>query len=310
VGVEEYPKTLLEFEEQFRAESACEEYLFRLRWPEGFKCPRCQHNEAWHTKRGLWHCSKCGHQTSVLSGTIFQDTSKPLRIWFRAIWHVVGQKNGVNALGLQKELGLGSYRTAWSWLHKLRCAMVRPGRERLSGTVEVDDGYIGAPAGGKRTPRLDKKAVVLVAAEKDGKKIGRIRICQIPRARIEIINKIIPEIIEPGATIVTDGWSGYREISRLGYKHEVHTYKEEGKANFLPGVNLVMSLLKRWLMGTHQGAVRRSHLDYYLDEFVFRFNRRTSQSRGKLFYRMIQQAAQVEPVTIRNISKRYKESTE
>ena len=185
--------------------------------------------------------------------------------------------------------------------------MVRPGRERLSGVVEIDDGYIGAPAGGKRTPRLDNKAVVLVAVEKDGKKIGRIRICQIPRATIEVINKVIPGIIEPGTTIVTDGWSGYREVSRLGFKHEVHTYKEEGNGKFLPGVNLVMSLLKRWLMGTHQGAVRRSHLDYYLDEFVFRFNRRKSQSRGKLFFRVMEHAVQVDPVTIKDISGRRKD---
>jgi transposase-like protein/predicted RNA-binding Zn-ribbon protein involved in translation (DUF1610 family) len=305
--MEQYPKDLLAFEQQFSTEEACLEYLFEIRWPDGFRCPQCGNAKAWRTQKKLLHCANCGHQTSVLAGTIFQDTSKPLRLWFRAIWHVVGQKNGVNALGLQKELGLGSYHTAWSWLHKLRSAMVRPGRERLSGVVEVDDGYIGAPAGGKRTPRLDNKAVVLVAVEKDGKKIGRIRICQIPRATIEVINKIIPEIVEPGTTIVTDGWSGYRELSRLGYKHEVHTYKEEGNGKFLPGVNLVMSLLKRWLMGTHQGAVRRSHLDYYLDEFVFRFNRRKSQSRGKLFFRVMEHAVQLDPVTIKDISGRRKD---
>lgn len=304
--MEEYPKDLPAFERQFSTEEACEEYLFKNRWPEGFKCPRCGKTKAWRTQRKLLHCADCGHQSSILAGTIFQDTSKPLRLWFRAIWHVVGQKNGVNALGLQKELGLGSYHTAWGWLHKLRCAMVRPGREKLSGIIEVDDGYIGAPVHGKRTPRLDTKAVVLVAVERDGKKLGRIRIYQIPRATIAIINKIIPEMIEPGSTLITDGWSGYREIHKFGYKHKVLTYKEEGNGRFLPGVNIVMSLLKRWIMGTHQGAVRRSHLDYYLDEFVFRFNRRTSQSRGKLFYRMIQQAVQIEPVTNKNISKRSK----
>lgn len=309
--MEQYPKDLLAFERQFNTEKACEEYLFKIRWPDGFKCPRCSHAKAWRTKKKLLHCTNCGHQSSILAGTIFQDTSKPLQLWFRAIWHVVGQKNGVNALGLQKELGLGSYHTAWGWLHKLRYAMVRPGREKLSGIVEVDDGYVGAPVrGGKRTPRLDSKAVVLVAVEKNGKKLGRIRLCQMSRARIEDINKVIPEIIEPGSTLITDGWSGYREVHRLGYKHTVLTHKEMGMENFLPGVNVVVSLLKRWLMGTHQGAVRRSHLDYYLDEFVFRFNRRTPQSRGKLFYRMIQQAVQVNPVTIRDISKRHKDKVD
>lgn len=304
--MEEYPKTLLEFEKQFSTEESCQEYIFNVRWPDGFKCPQCGHNKSWRTKKRLLYCSKCGHQTSIIAGTIFQDTNKPLQLWFRAIWHVVGQKNGVNALGLQKELGLGSYHTAWSWLHKLRCAMVRPGRERLLGTVEIDDVYIGSPVDGRRARRLENKAVVLVAVERDGTKIGRIRLCQIANARIETLNKVIPEFIEPGATICTDGWSGYREIGSYGYQHKVITYKDEAKGNILPGVNIVVSLLKRWLLGTHQGAVRRSHLDYYLDEFVFRFNRRTSQSRGKLFYRMIQQAVQIAPVMNKNISRRRK----
>ncbi len=304
--MEEYPKTLLEFEKQFSTEEACEEYLFMIRWPDGFKCPRCGHSKSWRTQKKLLHCSSCGYQSSIISGTIFQDTSKPLQLWFRAIWHVVGQKNGVNALGLQKELGLGSYHTAWSWLHKLRCAMVRPGRERLLGTVEIDDVYIGSPVDGKRAPRLKNKAVVLVAVEKDGTKIGRIRLSQISNARIETLNEAIPKMIEPGTMVLTDGWSGYRELNGLGYQHKVLTYQNEAKENLLPGVNIIVSLLKRWLLGTHQGAVRRSHLDYYLDEFVFRFNRRTSQSRGKLFYRMIQQAVQIAPVMNKNISGRRK----
>jgi transposase-like protein len=303
--MEDYPKTLLEFEKQFSTEEACEEYLFRIRWRNGFVCPQCGHGKSWRTKKKLLHCAKCGHQSSITAGTIFQDTSKPLQLWFRAIWHVVGQKNGVNALGLQKELGLGSYHTAWSWLHKLRCAMVRPGRDRLLGTVEIDDAYIGAPSG-KKGHWLENKAVLLVAVERVGVKIGRIRLCQVPNARIETLNKIIPELIEPGTTIITDGWSGYREIASFGYAHKVITYKDEGKENILPGVNIVVSLLKRWLMGTHQGAVRRSHLDYYLDEFVFRFNRRTSKSRGKLFHRMIEQAVQIAPVMNKELLGRRK----
>jgi len=183
--------------------------------------------------------------------------------------------------------------------------IVVPGRERLLGTVEIDDAYIGSPSK-KDAPRLENKTVVLVAVEKDGTKIGRIRLCQMPNARIKTMNKVIPEMIEPGSTICTDGWSGYREISSFGYQHKVITYKDETKKNILPGVNIVVSLLKRWLLGTHQGAVRHSHLDYYLDEFVFRFNRRTSQSRGKLFYRMIQQAVQIAPVMNKNISGRRK----
>ena len=304
---EDYPKTLLEFEKQFSTEKFCQEYLFKMRWPDGFKCPQCGHNKAWHTQKNLLHCSKCGHQSSIIAGTIFQDTSKPLQLWFRAIWHVVGQKNGVNALGLQKELGLGSYHTAWSWLHKLRRAMVRPGRDRLSGTVEVDEAYIGSPAAGNKAPRLGTKAIVLIAAEKDGKKVGRIRLSQIPNVKTETLNKEILKIIEPGTIICTDGLSGYRQLNDLGYRHEIVGYQHDTKENLLPRVNVIVSLLKRWLLGTHQGAVRRSHLEYYLDEFVFRFNRRTSKSRGMLFYRMIQQAVQIEPVMNKDISKRRKD---
>lgn len=230
-----------------------------------------------------------------------------MKLWFRAIWHVVGQKTGVNALGLQKELGLGSYHTAWNWLHKLRYAMVRPGRDALSGTIEVDDAYLGSPKlSSKKLRQPMDKAVLLIAVERDNGRIGRIRLCQIPNANTATMNKVIPTIIEPGSTVITDGWSGYQELQSLGYKHKVLTYKQEGKENLLPGANLIVSLLRRWLMGTHQGAVRRSHLDYYLDEFVFRFNRRKSQARGKLFYRMIQQAVQIAPLLNKNISKRAK----
>lgn len=301
--MEKYPKTLLEFENRFSTEEDCQEYIFQIRWPDGFECPRCKNNKAWNTQRNLLQCSSCGYQSSTTAGTMFQDTSKPLQLWFRAIWHVVGQKNGVNALGLQKELGLGSYRTAWTWLHKLRRAMVRPGRDRLLGTVELDEAYLGAPVAGRSARRLKNKAVILVATEKDGAKIGRIRLAQIPNARTGTLNEAISKIVEPGTIIRTDGWSGYRKLNTLGYQHKIAGYQHETKENLLPGPNIVISLLKRWLLGTHQGAVRHSHLGYYLDEFVFRFNRRTSKSRGKLFYRVIQQAVQIDPVLNKNISK-------
>lgn len=186
--------------------------------------------------------------------------------------------------------------------------MIRPGRERLSGTVEVDEAYIGSPAPGKSksAPRMKNKAVVLVAAEHDGTKIGRIRLCQMPNAQIETMNKAIPKMIEPGTTICTDGWSGYRELQNFGYHHKIIKEHDGTRENLLPKVNVIVSLLKRWLLGTHQGAVRRSHLDYYLDEFVFRFNRRTSKSRGKLFYRMVQQAVQIDPVLNKSFSKSHK----
>ena len=294
--MEEYPRTLLEFEEWFATESGCREYLRQLRWPDGFRCPRCQHEAAWETGRGLYRCTRCDLQTSVTAGTIFQDTSKPLRVWFRALWHVTNEKSGVSALGLQRALGLGSYRTAWTWLHKLRRAMVRPGRDRLSGAVEVDEIYVGGERPGKRGRGAAGKALVLVAAEVDGPGIGRIRLRRVADASAASLTPAVEAAVTSGSTILTDEWSGYHRLLASGYPHQVIRRQANVGENPLPRVHRVASLLKRWLLGTHQGAVRPSHLDYYLDEFTFRFNRRTSRSRGKLFYRLVQQAAAVDPV--------------
>jgi transposase-like protein len=294
--MEDYPKTVLDFEERFASEEACRKYLVNLRWPEGFLCPYCGHDKAWSTKRGLYRCCRCDKQISVTVGTIFQDTRKPLQLWFRAIWYVVSQKNGVSALGLQKVLGLGSYHNAWEWLHKLRTAMIRPGRERLSGIVEVDETYIGGKKPGKRGRGAAGKALVLVAAEDKGNKIGRIRLRHIVDASAESITPGIQEAIEPGSAVCTDGWSGYVGLGAKGYMHTVVRKNAYVGYNLLKITNRVAALLKSWLQGTHQGSVQPSHLDYYLDEFTFRFNRRTSRSRGRLFYRLVQQAVAIEPV--------------
>jgi len=299
--MEDYPKTLLEFEERFSSEEACRAYLFQLRWPEGFKCPRCGNKSAWYTKRNLYGCVNCGFQTSVIAGTIFQDTKKPLRLWFRAIWQVTSQKYGANALGLQRVLGLGSYHTAWNWLHKLRRAMVRPGRDRLSGIVEVDETYIGGEKPGKRGRGAYGKALVIVAAEVKGKAIGRIRLKRVVDATAYILESTIKETVDAGSILRTDAWPGYNKVDRFGYTQEIIRKEKDLGENLLPKVNRVVSLLKRWLLGTYQGAVRPSHLDYYLDEFTFRFNRRTSLSRGKLFYRLVQQAVAVDPVLEKEI---------
>src|SRR3989304_8649878 len=139
-------------------QEACRDYLFQLRWPEGFRCPRCHHTKAWPTGGTLFKCSACSYKASVIAGTIFQDTHKSLTMWFRAMWWVISQKNGASALGIQQVLGLGSYKTAWSWLHKLRRAMVRPGRDRLSGRIEVDETYIGGLEEGARGRKTEKKS--------------------------------------------------------------------------------------------------------------------------------------------------------
>jgi len=299
--MEDYPRTMMEFEQRFSSEEACHEYLFQLRWPNGFRCPRCQHGEAWETERGLYHCRNCNFQTSVTAGTVFQDTRKPLRLWFQAMWYVTNQKHGVSALGLKSTLGLGSYRTAWTWLHKLRYAMVRPGRDRLAGIVEVDEAYLGGEKPGKRGRGAAGKALVVVAAQEDGHRIGRIRLCRVSNASAQSLGRAVQDGVDPGAVVRTDGWSGYGQLEALGYVHQVIRQDSHIGENLLPMVNRVVSLLKRWLLGTHQGAVRISHLDYYLDEFTFRFNRRKSKSRGKLFYRLVQQAMAVDPMMGKDI---------
>lgn len=292
----DYPRNQTEFEQWFASEDACREYIFQLRWPNGFQCPRCLHQKAWLTSRKLYHCAQCGFETSVTAGTIFQDTRKPLRIWFQAMWYVIGQKNGVSALGLQRVLGLSRYETAWIWLHKLRTAMVRPGRDRLSGTVEVDETYIGGVWSGKRGRGAAGKSLVIIAVEDKDSLLGRIRLRRVPDASASSLIPAVRDSVKPGSVVRTDGWKGYSRMASEGYKHEVVRQSADIGENLLPLTNRVAALLKRWLQGTHQGAVRASHLDYYLDEYTFRFNRRTSRSRGKLFYRLVQQAVSVDTV--------------
>lgn len=298
--MEDYPRTVMELEERFSTEEACRDYLIRLRWPAGFVCPRCQAAGNWKATRGRLVCRACRYQASVTAGTIFQDTRKPLRMWFRAVWHITSQKNGASAVSLQQVLGLGSYMTAWTWLHKLRRAMVRPGRDRLRGTVEVDETYWGGEEEDALGRLTENKAVIAVAAEEDGKGIGRIRLRSIPDVTKASLHGFIAEAIEPGSTVRTDGWNAYPGLESYVHDRQVQRRQPEGE-HLLPRVHRVVSLLKRWLLGTHQGAIGHAHLDYYLDEFTFRFNRRTSASRGKLFYRLLQQAVQVDPTPYKNI---------
>jgi hypothetical protein len=299
--VDDYPRTLMEFERRFASEEACREYLTHLRWPDGIRCFRCHSPSVWATARGLYHCPFCSHQTSVLAGTIFQDTKADLRLWFRAMWYVTNQKSGVSALGLQRALGLGCYQTAWTWLQKLRTAMVRPGREPLTEEVEVDEIYVGGVEPGKGKRHLgETKALVAVAAEVRGRGIGRIRLQRIADASAEHLVGFVREAVAPGAKVITDGWTAYPGLARHGYGHRPRVVSGSGHtaSTLLPRVHRVAALLKRWLLGIHQGAVSHGHLDAYLDEFTFRFNRRTSRWRGKLFYRLVQQAVQVPPARV------------
>jgi transposase-like protein len=221
------------------------------------------------------------------------------------MWWVTSQKNGASALGLQRVLGLGSYKTAWTWLHKLRRAMVRPGRERLIGSIEIDETYVGGLEEGVRGRQTETKALVVIAAEEDGAGMGRIRMRRIPDASAESLVPFVEESIEPGSTIHSDGWPAYDAVAAKGYRHRVTVLarRKKSPSELMPRVHRVASLLKRWLLGTHQGAVSREHLDYYLDEFTFRFNRRKSRNRGKLFYRLAQQAVVVDPVPYKEMVK-------
>ena len=300
--MEDYPLTLMEFESRFRTEEACWDYLVQVRWPDGFVCANCAGRKAWRTERSLFHCAECGRQVSVTAGTVFQGTRKPLQVWFRAMWWVTSQKNGASAKGLQQSLGLASYQTAWTWLHKLRRAMVRPGRDRLSGLVEVDETYVG---GREKIPGrgAENKNLVAIAVEKKGRQLGRARIGVVADGTRDELCGFVQACVEPGTIVRTDGWQGYRDLKNRGYTHDrlLQQRSTQTPSELLPGVHRVASLLKRWLLGTHQGAVSAAHLQYYLDEFTFRFNRRKSKSRGKLFYRLVQQAVAIEPTPYKNL---------
>lgn len=295
MGVTDYPKTVLDFRDQFATETACREFLAQLRWPDGPRCV-CGSTRVWQRSRGLFLCANCRQDISVTAGTLFADSHQPLRLWFEAMWQVTSQKYGASALGLQRVLGLGSYHTAWNWLQKLRRAMVRPGRDRLAGTVEVDEIFVGGVRSGKRGRGAEGKVLVLVAAQQAERGLGRIRLRRITDASQASLEPAVGEMVEPGSVVKTDGWKSYGGLAALGYRHEVVRPATELGENLLPLVNRVAALLKRWLLGTHQGAVAFSHLDYYLDEYVFRFNRRTSKSRGLLFLRLVEQAVHVPPV--------------
>lgn len=298
---EDYPRTLLELERRFSDEASCRAYLFALRWRQGFVCPACG-GGGLAIRRHLWRCENCRLETSVMAGTIFQDSKLPLTIWFRAMWQVTSQKNGISALGLQRVLGLGSYKNAWTLLHKLRRAMVRPGRERLQGVVEVDEAYWGAEESGVRGRKTIAKALIVVAAEANGEGIGRIRLRYIPDTNRATLHGFIQQSIEPGSMVVTDGLQAYRGLEGYVHDRQIQKHQPADAEHLLPRVHRVISLLKRWLMGTHQGGIAHEHLEDYLNEFTFRFNRRTSASRGKLFYRLAQQSVLVSPVPFNSIA--------
>ena len=309
----DYPRNWNEFLDWFASEETCLSYLEGLRWPQGFVCPSCGvAGQPYRSSRARLMCRSCGHQSTVTAGTIFDKTRTPLRVWLAAAWYLTNQKQGVSALGLQRVLGLGSYETAWTMLHRFRRAMVRPDRERLKGQVEVDETYLAiadreepiSPVGRKSNT---SKVLIIIAVEMlQPKGFGRIRLRRIDNDSEGYVVPFVQASVEPGAQVRTDGSAAYRSLSKLGYHHQRNVMLGAAVAAHvsMAGVHRVASLVKRWIMGTHHGSVQPEHLDAYLDEFVFRFNRRTSGSRGMLFYRLLQQAVVTDPVTYEDVVRK------
>ncbi len=304
---QEYPGTWTEFREWFPDDAACARYLQRLRWPGGIACRACGETRGWRIADDRWWvCAGCSQKTSVTAGTIFDRTRTPLATWFAAAWFVTSQKHGLSALGLQRALGLGSYQTAWMMLHRFRAAMVRPGREQLAGTVEVDETYVGGEEPGVRGRQTKTKSIVVIAVEvHDPRGFGRARLQHVHDVSATSLIGFVQATVQAGATVHTDGWRSYVSLPQRGYAHTATVLSASGDPAHvtMPAVHRVASLLKRWLLGTHQGSVSPQHLDAYLNEFTFRFNRRTSRRRGLLFHRFLEQAVLTPPTTYKDTIK-------
>jgi transposase-like protein len=295
--VEEFfPANEAKFDELFATEEACYAYLFKLRWPDGFRCPRCGEKQSWLSARGLLICSNCEYNQSLTAGTIFHSTKKPLKLWFKAMWCITTRKNGVSAATLHG-LGLGSYKTCWRMLQKLRSCMSIKGHAKLIGAVEADEFYIGGQAtGGKRGRGAEHKVAVAIAVEKDGKKWGRVRLQVIEACSAGHLIPFIRDNVELGSTVFTDGWSSYKQLGAEGYNHMPDVQPKDqkgakGAGKTLDAAHGVISLVKRLMLGTFQGRFDKRYLQRYLDAYTFRFNRRKTKVVGKRFFRLVQQVA-------------------
>jgi transposase-like protein len=297
----EYPRSLHEFRKLFADEAACRLYLARSRWPEGVRCPRCKHDEALELPtRLLWRCRACGYDTSVTAGTVLHRTRVPLTQWFWAAYLVATQTPGFSALQLQRQLGIRRYETAWAMLQKLRRAMVRPDRELLKERVEVDETYIGGPEAGLRGGRqVGDKAIVVGAVEVRGRASGRVRLQVVPGVSARSLTGFVRANVAHGAVVLTDAWGGYAPLSEMGYRHRSRTQGDPRRASkILPRIHRVIGNLKTWLRGTHHG-VGHTHLQAYLDEFTFRFNRRRVPMAA--FQTLLGLGSQQQPTTYKQL---------
>lgn len=306
---DDLPQDLPSFIERFGSDQQCRDYLVKARWPEGFRCAACGHDDAYVLRTKIvYECVACRKQHSLLAGTIFEQTKTGLSRWFLAIYLVTSSKRGISAMELKRQLGFGSYQTAWTWLHKIRKAMLRPGRQPLAGPVEADETYVGGSRPGRRGRGAAGKTLVGGAVETGrgklrGRRLGRLRLVSLPDASVRSLEGFLAAAVAKPALVATDGWSGYQGLSTKGYDHQpVSLSAAPGDAaQHLPAIHLMFSLAKRWLLGTHHGAVSTKHLPAYLDEHVFRFNRRTAKRISHGFARLIEQAVQTKPSTYRSI---------
>jgi transposase-like protein len=304
---DELPQDLPTFIARFGTDEQCREHLFRARWPDGFRCRACGHGAAWALgRRNIYECAACGQQHSLLKGTIFEQTKTGLTKWFLAIYLVTSSKGGIAATELQRQMGFGSYQTAWSWRHKIRKAMIRPDRAPLAVRVEADETYVGGARPGRPGRGAAGKTLVAGAVEAGrgkarGRRLGRLRLALLPDAGAQSLEGFLAANVAQPAAVATDGWSGYADLPAKGYRHEpINLSAAWGDAALrLPAIHLVFGLAKRWLLGTHHGAVSKKHLPAYLDEFTFRFNRRTAKSISHRFDRLIEHAVQIQPTTYR-----------
>jgi transposase-like protein/DNA-directed RNA polymerase subunit RPC12/RpoP len=299
VAMPEFPRSLLEFQRQFSDEAACAAWLAETRWPDGFRCPVCGHDHGWHldTKAWTYECARCGRQTSVTAGTVMHGSKLPLTVWFWAAYLMATHSNGISARQLWRQLGLGSYKSAWLLCAKLRRAMVRPARTLLSGLVEIDETQIpyrtkDDPVAGRGGRAPEGKMQVIVAVEVIDDAPGRLRLGVIEDASAASLHPFITDNVAPGSTLKTDGWSGYPGVA--GFKHEPHAIGSMAAHVILPWVHRVIANLKTWGLGVYHG-LRRKHLQAYLDEFVFRFNRRRTPHAA--FRSLLAIGLAIKPVT-------------
>jgi len=297
----------------FPDDKSCLQFLIALRWPSGFVCEKCGKASApWFEGRNRLECPLCKQKVTVTAGTAFDKTRTPLTTWFEAAWHVSTAKNGMSAKTLERTIGT-SYHVAWMMLQRFRVAMVNSERTKLSGTVEVDETLIGGEEhDGKRGRGTDKSIVVIAVEIPDGKGFGRTRMRHIPDASGDSLIPFIQDNISTGSKLVTDGWKGYSKVVDAGYSREIINLSDSDDFAhvLMPGVHRLASLLKRWILGTHQGSVSDMHLQAYLEEYTFRFNRRNSKSRGLVFKRLIEHLLLSKPITQSDIVGGYWTSDE